>query len=378
MTSLAELQERYGPTVVVAPYGESIVVPGAEFNPDWEAELGDQGFNCHLGNYNGKAVTFVPTKKAVAPGKVVSVPPKPKDPPAAAAESKRVNWTSKEDAFISELWNHGLKVPAIAAKVEEKFPIRKGNATNMRLKRLRIEGTIQPRNNSNQVKKLEEIEEKVEAKQNRGNTHPKMPWLKDAKFWLPEEDDVIIKLWNKGVSLEEIGVVGHKQIPVRTEKAIMKRVYALQKKGKIERRWKTKKGKKNTVQHSATQRNVAPHIEGLKAEDPAPAESTSSPNGKEVTVLESVADGEKQIEEIVDNIEKYVDNRLEEILKKLTAFDELKEDFEAYTKMQAEITDAHREYLNNLTKKAGLLERELAKHKHLEKTGEAVLPMEVS
>jgi hypothetical protein len=375
MISFEELQRRFGPAVAVAPYGESVVVPGTEFNPDWEAELGDQGFSCHLGYFDGKAVTFVPVKKAVVPGKVVYVPPKPKDPPVAEAPDvqqnrRKGNWTAEEDALLIDLWNQGLSVPAITVKVGEKYPIRKGTATNMRLKRLRLVGKIQPRNKSNhvEVKTMEKTEEK-EEKQNRGNNRPRMPWLKDAKFWLPEEDSLIVDAWNKGFSLEKVGAEVHLKIPARTEKAIMKRVYALQKKGKIEGRWKTK-GKKHTA---TTIKSVA--------------KATSSPNGEQVIAEPATVD-EKQIEEIASNIEKYVDNCLQEVNQKYRilseAYDslnknyvEFKEDFEAYSKMASEITEAHREELNNLTKKTGVFERELAKHKHAF-SGEAVLPMEVS
>jgi hypothetical protein len=63
------LTEKFGPAVPVALFGECLVIPGSDFNPDWEADLGDQGYRCHFGSYENRAVTFVPTKKAVPPPK---------------------------------------------------------------------------------------------------------------------------------------------------------------------------------------------------------------------------------------------------------------------------------------------------------------------
>jgi hypothetical protein len=47
----------------VAPFGESVVVPGKEFDPDWEAELGDQGCKFHFVELGGEQVTLVQKSK---------------------------------------------------------------------------------------------------------------------------------------------------------------------------------------------------------------------------------------------------------------------------------------------------------------------------
>jgi hypothetical protein len=57
-------------------YGECIVVPGIEFDPDWEVILVDQGYKCVNTDVDGVQVTLVRLKKPAAEGeKVVFKPP---------------------------------------------------------------------------------------------------------------------------------------------------------------------------------------------------------------------------------------------------------------------------------------------------------------
>ena len=64
MISIDELTKRFGPSHVVAPYGDCLVVQGSEFDPDWEAELGDLGYACYFGDLDAHAVTFVQLKQS--------------------------------------------------------------------------------------------------------------------------------------------------------------------------------------------------------------------------------------------------------------------------------------------------------------------------
>jgi hypothetical protein len=73
MTLLEVLQEKFGPSLQVAPWGDCLVIQGPEFNPDWEFELGDQGFRCHFGIQDDHPVTYVQFKKIVARGQTVYV-----------------------------------------------------------------------------------------------------------------------------------------------------------------------------------------------------------------------------------------------------------------------------------------------------------------
>jgi hypothetical protein len=152
MVSVLELMAKFGPTHEVKPWGECIIIQGTEFDPDWEAELADQGYNCHEGIQDDHPVTYIQLKKSVAPGKVVYVPPK--DPVAVAAA--RVYWSPEEDVFFLELWKSDLTIDQISLSVVEKFPIRVGKAVKSRLDRLKIAGKIQCRKHSgNEVKEME-------------------------------------------------------------------------------------------------------------------------------------------------------------------------------------------------------------------------------
>jgi hypothetical protein len=47
----------------VAPYGEVIMVPGADFDPDWEALLEEEGFGCVFTEMNSEKFTLVRLEK---------------------------------------------------------------------------------------------------------------------------------------------------------------------------------------------------------------------------------------------------------------------------------------------------------------------------
>jgi hypothetical protein len=68
--SIAELTEKFGPVLVSEVYVECLVIPGDEFDLDWEAELSDMGFMCVYLNFGGGPVVLVPLKKSVPPLKL--------------------------------------------------------------------------------------------------------------------------------------------------------------------------------------------------------------------------------------------------------------------------------------------------------------------
>jgi hypothetical protein len=63
-----ELAQRF-PIMNVAPYGACLVVPGAEFDPDWEVALGDQGCRCIMTDLDMRPVTLVQRRDARSNGK---------------------------------------------------------------------------------------------------------------------------------------------------------------------------------------------------------------------------------------------------------------------------------------------------------------------
>lgn len=60
--SVEELKAKYA-VLPVDDLGDCIVIPGEEFNPDWEVYLVDQGYNCINDTLDGHPVTFVQLEK---------------------------------------------------------------------------------------------------------------------------------------------------------------------------------------------------------------------------------------------------------------------------------------------------------------------------
>jgi hypothetical protein len=155
-------------------YGECIVVPGTQFDPDYEAILADQGIKCVNTDVDGVQVTLVRLKKPAGEGeKVVFEPPaglpgeqgrfvrkgivtaasvgefrkeieqesglrrvlKGKDTPLGP------RWTEVQYKLLMKLWGQHKKVREIA----EKFPDRSGHAVACALARLKNRGAIKPR-----------------------------------------------------------------------------------------------------------------------------------------------------------------------------------------------------------------------------------------
>lgn len=63
MISFEELSQRF-PIRDVRLYGACVVVPGADFDPDWEVYLGDKGCICHFIDLDQRPVVLVQRKNA--------------------------------------------------------------------------------------------------------------------------------------------------------------------------------------------------------------------------------------------------------------------------------------------------------------------------
>lgn len=150
MKLLEDLKLKF-PLKEFSPYGFCVVVPGAEFDPDCEAELVDHGYKCFDLDVDGEPVTLVrvvKTEKGSGEKTVYSPPAAPKasaegevhrPPSPFTGESKF--WTPEEDKRLIELWNSDVAV----LDMPEKFPGRKLAAITNRLGRLRKRGLLQKR-----------------------------------------------------------------------------------------------------------------------------------------------------------------------------------------------------------------------------------------
>jgi hypothetical protein len=232
--SITDLEDKFQ-TVTVAPYGECLVIPGVEFNPDWEAELGDQGYRCHFTDYEGKAVTLVPLKRTVPKNKVVYVPPKTgsvhnvdavhtDQPKQELTETKQKYalkgevWTETDEARLLKRLSE-VQAPTVMAKlrmIQPEFPGRSLNGLMQKLKKL-------------------QNKEKRTAKDRRHSNHG---GYHRADKWQPPEDDFLIEVWNRQPPLTTAKVAAefHIKFPDRSVSAVSNRITDLQNEGKIQRR----------------------------------------------------------------------------------------------------------------------------------------------
>lgn len=149
MVSFEELSQKY-PTHNVPPYGMCVVVPGDEFDPDWEALLED--CSCHFTDFEGKSVTLVQQAHKNKGEGVVYVPPKPVAASAEAKGKKQTlipgarsspsqKWRPEEDKVLVKLWNERVLIE----KMTPSFPGRTEAAIRLRIQRLEKYGKIKKR-----------------------------------------------------------------------------------------------------------------------------------------------------------------------------------------------------------------------------------------
>jgi len=153
--TVEELKQKYGPAVDVAPYGSCIIVPGSEFNPDWEAELADQGVKVFLASLDQRPVTLVQVKKPVGvatlkgseenklkgPDRVVHIREK------RSYASHGQLWSTEEDALLVKLYNQKPRpsYPKIFEKLQKQFPHRSLSSLTNHIGELQRQGKIKPK-----------------------------------------------------------------------------------------------------------------------------------------------------------------------------------------------------------------------------------------
>jgi len=202
---LEDLKQKY-PIKNIPPYGECIVVPGPDFDTDFEVELGDEGYSCINTDLDGKPITLVRLKKSVAEEGEKTV----YSPPTAIKASPFQKWSSEEDEVLVKLWNERVLIE----KMTPSFPGRTEAAIRLRIQRLEKYGKIKKR-----------------AGRPKGLTS-------SVRRWSDQEEQLLIELWNKGTKVP--GMLA--QFPGRTRNSVAMRIDILQKSGAIEPRWKAGEG----------------------------------------------------------------------------------------------------------------------------------------
>jgi hypothetical protein len=393
--SVDELKRRFGPALFVAPYGECLVIQGAEFDPDWEAELGDLGFACHFGDLDGHVVTFVQLKKAAAAGKVVYVPPpKPAVIPEIQSndvevkETEKVekkvyalkgpSWTEEDEIELLKAYDglvsEGKKYGCIQVIAElPRFKGRSSGAIIQKLKKLKKRRAKGEGAGVSQVEKVEKITDveavlRVDSKQGHGNPRPTMPWLKDVDFWSLEEDALIVELWKKGLTLVEIDVEVNKKYPKRVGYAVTGRVYQLQKKGSIEKRHKLKLKAATTLNVTKGDKST-----GKVDVEVLPASAKYVPFSDIWAFASSRETDLKQRAEAFYKAATGVNLDGNIIGSVITCFEEL----DALRGLNDNQIDDLQKFSAEINDKLGALQKQLISHKHAV-SGEAMLPMEAS
>lgn len=220
---IEELKQRFPDIRDIKPYGWCVVVPGSQFDPDWEFQLEDQGYKVFMVDLDRKPVALVscvkknaegervslkgtPTREERQKGNGVSTPESsPKGVHGLKPGNKIVPWTESDLARLMQEW------PRARGDVEEKaealtklFPGRTATAIKLRyLKQLKTQ-----RNDPRSEK--------------RGT----------GLLWSEGETQKLVSLWNQGMRKSEIA----KAFPGRSEKSVIMAITRLKLKGTIQKR----------------------------------------------------------------------------------------------------------------------------------------------
>jgi len=146
MITVKELEAKFA--VRDTPYGKCIVVPGDEFDPDWEAELAEQGYSIIETDFGdpAKPITLVKLKsqmKADSPKEIYhNALPQKRKQPVAPWQDPLSRWKPEEDELIISLWNRKKNILEIHVELHKRFPNRSINAVKCRISRLIKAGKI--------------------------------------------------------------------------------------------------------------------------------------------------------------------------------------------------------------------------------------------
>jgi hypothetical protein len=214
MITLEELKQKY-PVKDVAPYGSCIIVPGSEFNPDWEAELDDQGVKVFMTSLDQRPVTLVQVKKQVGVATLKG---------------------SDETAVLgSELWSSGdeqrllKRMSEISGSLAEKisivtleFPCRTPIAVKKKYAKLR-----------HAVKAVTPSQAQRTSSKTRVMFDPESRWTDSDK-------ELLAKLWNQKLKVRKIML----KFPKRSQASIKMALSRLREEGVIQGRWKQSEKRK--------------------------------------------------------------------------------------------------------------------------------------
>ena len=128
MISIPELWAKFGPALDVPSLGKCLAIPGSEFDPDWEAQLDDQGFTVFFETWDNHPMTVIPLEKEQDNVEIKKV----------KNMVKAKLWSKIEDDLLVTLWNQEpqLSVSEIASQFKQKFPTRSASGVTNRIQQL--------------------------------------------------------------------------------------------------------------------------------------------------------------------------------------------------------------------------------------------------
>jgi hypothetical protein len=373
MVLIVELTEKFGPALDVPGIGKCLAVPGSEFDPDWEAELDDQGFTVLFETWDNHPMTVVPLK-ILGDKEVQKMENK-----VEMEEKARVYWSPEEDAFLVELWKSDLTIDQISLSVAEKFPIRVGKAVKSRLDRLKTAGKIQCRKHSgNEVKKME----KKNQVAGRGSG------CRQGPDWTQAQTDLLTASWEqlKALPKEKRAQLLAKmpEFAGRSANSILQKAYKLQTSKEAERspkvpkvdvcsenapgtldkrsavevepepKWNGEFGEKCNLEHDCIVCDIT-ECPGRKSE--------RLPKVDEADAIVALVAKTQVLSEVYESHSK--------------AYVELRAVFETYSKRQTEILEGYSQVVTDLAVKCAKLQKQLVEHEHVE-SGKAMFTLEAS
>lgn len=205
------------------PYGMVIVVPGNEFNPDWEDQLCSQGCRVHFTDLNRKPVTIVQKGKGIEATPMASPGADAKTDgamPLTPFSDAEFPWSDEDEKKLLRRMNESEgTVYERAAVLMPEFPGRSAVALRQKFYKLTcLKG----------------------SSKRKGRLKPELLRVP----WNAKDDALLIELWKKRLTVSAIA----QKIPGRSYESVKIRLEALKKLGRIEPRWKqnTKKTTRST------------------------------------------------------------------------------------------------------------------------------------
>jgi len=245
MKLFEDLKQKF-PLKEFSPYGFCVAVPGAEFDPDWEAELVDHGYKCFDLDIDGEPVTLVrvvKTEKGSGEKTVYSPPPATPSTLLDSRSSPSSRWRPEEDEVLAKLWNERVLIK----KMTPSFPGRTEAAIRLRIQRLEHHGKIKKRAGRGRPKApLESQSNNVTKSPQEQVGLQRVLKGKDTPLgprWTEDEYKLLIKLWNERKKIREIAA----KFPTRSGHAVGSALGRLKNSGAIKPRWAQKKNRFSKV-----------------------------------------------------------------------------------------------------------------------------------